>query len=264
MTGRTPRAEGPDFVGVGVQKCGTTWLADILSQHPGVLVNKKEIGFYVHRFHRGYEWYHKWFEDKGERLAGEISVNYFVTPRPDSTHKEFYPKWNPRRGMLFWRKRPAARDELKENYPGLKVFAIFRNPVDRAWSHYWFWRNRKERLGKRIIPFERMFEDDGRWIRLQGCYADKLAYWREAFPDMAAFLFDDLRNRPGELAREVYRFIGIDDSFEPVLQKKVNKGKYDPMPPETREMLIEAYRDQIQRFAGMIGRDLSHWLEPRS
>lgn len=256
-----PRAEGPDFVGVGVQKCGTTWIAEILDQHPGALISKKEIGYYVHRFYRGTGWYHEFFAEKEGRLAGEISVNYFVTPRPDSTHLEFYPKWNPRRALLFWRKQPSARDELKADYPGLRVFAMFRNPVDRAWSHYWFWRNRKERLGKSVVPFERMFADDGRWLRLQGCYADFLAHWREAFPKMGVFFFDDLKRRPAELASDIYRFIGLDDSFHPTLDRVVNPGKYNPMPPETRAMLIEAYREQIVRFGEMTGRDLSHWLE---
>ena len=36
MSQRIPRAEGPDFVGVGVAKCATTWLGDVLDQHPEV------------------------------------------------------------------------------------------------------------------------------------------------------------------------------------------------------------------------------------
>jgi hypothetical protein len=182
------------------------------------------------------------------------------SPRPDSTHKEYYPHWNPRRRLVFWRRMPSARDELKRHYPDLRVFAVFRNPIDRAWSHYWMWRNRKDRMGKNAVPFERMFTDDGRWIRLQGNYADLLEHWREAFPGIGAFLYDDIVQDPESLARAVYHFVGVDDSFKPELTKRVNAGSYHPMPPETRRMLVEAYRDQVLRFAGMIDRDLSHWL----
>lgn len=256
-----PRSEGPDFVGVGVQKCGSSWLGDILSQHPQVFfASEKELDFFTRRFHRGYGWYNGIFREKNGRVAGELSVNYMYTPRPDSTHKEFYPHWNPRRALQFWRRMPAARDELKAHYPDLKVFAIFRNPADRAWSHYWMWRNRKTKIGKRIESFEQMFRDDGRWIRLQGNYADLLATWREAFPGMQAFFYDDIVGDPRRLARAVFEFVGVDPHFEPVLTKRVNPGRYEPMPRETRAMLVDAYREQIQRLAALTGRDLSPWL----
>jgi len=258
----TPRPEGPDFVGVGVQKSGTTWIGDALSQHPQIFFSpKKEISFFTRRFHKGYRWYHDIFREKKDRLAGEISVNYLYAPRPNSAHKEYYPNWNPRRQVLFWRKMPSARNQLKYNYPGLKIFAMFRNPVDRAWSHYWFWRSRKERLGKGSVSFERIFAEDGRWIQLQGNFADHLAYWREAFPEMGVFFYDDLVKDPLGLARTVYRFLGVDDTFEPILTRRFKTGNYETMSVETRKWLVDTYRDQIFLFAEMTGRDLSHWLE---
>lgn len=256
-----PRSVGPDFVGIGVQKSGTTWVGDILNQHPDVMIKEKELSFFTHRFHRGYDWYHDWFKDRESRMAGEITVSYMLLPRDHPTRKEFYPKRNPRRALLFWRKQPSARDELHKMYPELKVFAIFRNPVERAWSQYWFWRNRKERFGKKTVPFEQMFRDDGRWIRTHGMYADHLTYWREKFPEMGVYLFDDLKQAPEQLARKLYRFIGVDEDFQPVIAKKVNAGRYEPMPKDVRAMLINHYRDQVVQFAEMTGRDLSKWLQ---
>ena len=162
---RLPSPFGPDFVGVGVQKAGTSWAGYVLAQHPGLFINKKEISFFVRFYHKGYSWYHAWFEDKNGRLAGEFTQSYIISPRPDPEHREFYPNWNPRRRIFFWREQPSARDELKAHYPDVRVFAMFRNPVDRAWSAYWFWRRRKERIGKRFVEFEKMWADDGRWIK---------------------------------------------------------------------------------------------------
>ena len=255
------RATGPDFVGIGVQKSGTTWVGEVLEQHPSVLMRKKEISFFIHHFHRGYDWYHEWFRDKQGRVAGEISVNYIYAPREDSTHREFYPKWNPRRRLQFFRKQPSPRDELASRYPGLRVFAVFRNPVDRAWSHYWWWRGRRERNGKRVVPFEKMFEDDGRWIRSQGFYADLLAHWREKFPDLTVFLHDDIKAQPERVAAEAYRLVGVDDSLQPDLTRKPHLQKYEPMSASTRELVRETYREQIERFAEMTDRDLTHWLD---
>ena len=256
--------EGPDFVVVGVQKSGTTWLGEMLAQHPGVLMRKKELDFFIRFYHKGYDWYHRWFADRNGRRAGEITQTYIISPRPDSTHREFYPSWNPRRALMFWRKQPSARDELKSHYPEVRVCAIFRDPASRAWSSYWSRRRRKERLGKRYVSFEKMWNDDGRWIRTRGFYADQLAYWREAFPDFGVFFYEDIKSDPVGLLQSVYRFVGADDTFVPTdYAREVNKTHYDhnPIPPETRAMLIDYYRDQIEGFQEMTGRDLSSWLE---
>jgi len=256
-----PRERGPDFVGVGVQKSGTTWLADVLGQHPGVLLRRKEISFIVRHYHRGWGWYESFFADKQGRRAGELSVNHWNSPRADMARREFYPGWNPRRRLYFWRRYPSARDELAARYPGLRVFAVFRNPVDRAWSHYSMWRQRRERTGKRVVPFERMFADDGRWIRTQGLYAHWLAHWRERFSDFGVFLYDDIVDDPKTLARDLYRFVGVDAGFEPVLTRRVNEGRgKERMPDPVAALLRETYRGEVLRFQDLIGRDLSRWL----
>lgn len=256
------QTKGPDFVGVGVHRSGTTWLADMLAQHPGVFIPKKEISFFVRFFRKGYPWYHRWFAQRGLRIAGELTPSYMVAPRPDSTHREFYPHWNPRRALLFWQGQPSARDELKARYPGVRVFAIFRNPVDRAWSHYWYWRERKERLGKRVVPFEKMWADDGRWIRTYGLYGDYLAYWQAKFPDFGAFFYEEIASNPVGLVQSAYRFLGVDAAFVPHDYTRNNrKGGYAPMPEALRAQLKEFYRPQILRFAALVGRDLSHWLK---
>lgn len=259
--GASARSKGPDFVGVGVHRSGTTWLADMLAQHPGVFIPRKELSFFVRFYRKGYRWYHRWFAHRGVRLAGELTPSYMISPRPDSTRREFYPHWNPRRALLFWQGQPSARDELKARYPDIRVFAIFRNPVDRAWSHYWYWRERKERLGKRVVPFEKMWADDGRWIRTYGLYGDYLAYWQAKFPDFGVFFYEDIASDPVRLIQSVYRFLGADDNFVPQNYGRNNrKGTYAAMPASLRAQLREFYRPQILRFAALTGRDLSHWL----
>ena len=128
------------------------------------------------------------------------------------------------------------------------------------------WRNRKERIGKgkHVVPFRTMFLDDGRWIRTQGLYGEHLAKWLKLFPDMGVFFYDDLKEDPLGLAREVFRLVGVDDSFEPEFRKEVNKGSYERMPPEDRALAAETYRDDNQRFSELAGRDFTHWLENES
>jgi hypothetical protein len=265
VSGATRRDAGPDFVGVGVQRAGSTWVTRVLQQHPQVWVRQKEISFFTRHYHKGWRWYEDHFADRQGRAAGEFSVNYFYAPRPHATRREFYPWWNPRRTLQFWRRLPSPRDALAARYPGLRVFVVLRDPALRAWSHYWYWRGRRTRPGrhivpKRIVPFERMFRADGRWIATQGRYADHLAHWREAFPEMGVFFYDDLRERPAELARELYRFVGVDPAFVPNTDLRVNARDYPPMPAELRRVLVAHYREQVERLQEMVGRDLSAWL----
>ncbi len=252
----------PDFIGVGVQKCGTTWLGARLAEHPGILFDKKEISFFSNHFYKGTDWYHEHFADKGDRIAGEFSINYFITPRPDSTHIEHYPRWS----LQSWfkhltRPHPAARDEIKESYPNVKVLAVFRNPADRAWSHYWMWHERRTKRGKAhlIVPFRKFFLDNGRWVQLTGCYGTLLRYWLDAFPDMGVFLYDDLVADPKAFLVSAYRFLGVDESFVAKLESRENARQYDPMPDEERRFALDFYRDEIERFYELIDRRLD-WL----
>jgi hypothetical protein len=257
------RSAGPDFIGVGAQKSGTSWIGYVLAQHPQIFCPRKGVNFFVRYFHRGYGWYQHWFDDRGGRKAGEISSNYLYSPRPDAAHKQFYPRWIPRERLFFWRRRPSARDEIHARYPDVKVFAIFRNPIERAWSHYWMWRNRKERIGKakRVVPFHQMFRDDGRWIRTQGYYGHYLAHWREHFPDMGVFFYDDLQRDPLGLARQLFGFLEVDPDFVPETDEPIFKGSYEPMADADRALVVEAYREDNRRFSELVGRDFSHWLK---
>jgi hypothetical protein len=258
------REAGPDFVGVGVQRAGTTWAAHVLAEHPQVWMPKKEISFFTRHYHKGWPWYEQHFAGRDGRAAGELSVNYFYAPRPDGSRREFYPWWNPRRTLQFWRELPSPRDRLADRYPGLRVFVLLRNPVERAWSHYAYWRYRRTRrariLPKRLAPFERMFHDDGRWIATQGCYADHLARWRERFPGIGVFFYDDLCEAPLGFARELYRFVGVDPDFAPRTDLRPNAREYEPLPEGIRRTLVAHYREQILRLGKMVGRDLSSWL----
>ena len=257
--------EGPDFIGVGVQKCATTWVGSRLAEHPQVdELNRKEISFWTHHFHKGYDWYNAHFAGKGERIAGEISPNYLFTPRPAPARLEHYPRWSFQSFIQqLLRPHPPARDEIKRVYPHCKVFAVFRNPADRAWSQYWMWVERREKRGKGrlVVPFEKMFRDNGRWIRQHGHYATHLKYWREAFPDMGVFLFEDLVADAQGFMASVYRFVGIDDTFVGNLEQRENARRHEPLDDGRRRMMLESYRGEIEEFFGLIGRRLD-WLDP--
>jgi hypothetical protein len=110
----------PDFLLVGAKRCGTTSLFDYLTAQPDVVGPRASKG--THYFDvnhgRGASWYRRSFPGsafdrrrRGERVViGEASPYY-----------------------LF---HPLAADRIAAELPDVRLIAILRDPVDRAWSHY--------------------------------------------------------------------------------------------------------------------------------
>src|SRR3712207_5180784 len=108
----------PNFLIVGAMKSGTTSLATYLGDHPqGYMVPDKELRFFDHHFDEGLDWYRACFTPPPEAVAvGEATPTYLV----DADAPQ----------------RVAAR------LPDGGCVALLREPVDRAYSHYWHWRKR--------------------------------------------------------------------------------------------------------------------------
>jgi len=110
----------PNLFIVGAAKSGTTTLADSLQRHPDVfIIPYKESYFFSNDvdYARGMDWYLNTF-------FSEAAVGYLY--RCDATT-----------AYLYYAEKVAPR--IKTDLPGqaIKFIAIFRNPIDRAYSHYW-------------------------------------------------------------------------------------------------------------------------------
>lgn len=101
-----------NFIGIGVQKAGTSWLAEALNEHPEIYIHREKEAhyfnkekFYINRLH--YEWT---FKNKDEKVVGEITPAYISE---ESVAKKIY------------------------NYnPNVKMIVILRDPTDRCVSQY--------------------------------------------------------------------------------------------------------------------------------
>jgi hypothetical protein len=114
---RTTRAMTfPTFLGIGAQKCGTSWLHQQLAAHPQIYVpwQRKEVHFFDDYYDRGQEWYSKFFPDDAEADAfvaiGEITPRY-----------------------IFESSIPSRIHEL---IPHCQFIVLLRNPTNRLFSQY--------------------------------------------------------------------------------------------------------------------------------
>jgi len=103
----------PDFLYIGPDKSGSTWLYSILNAHPQCFVPVlKDIYFFDRYYDKGWNWYSAFFEQtpKNVNVRGELSHDYLFSK--------------------------LAAERIKSDLPSIKLLSILRNPVDRAYSHY--------------------------------------------------------------------------------------------------------------------------------
>lgn len=152
-----------DFIGIGAQKCATTWIFFNLIKHPKIrdsqLSSNKEINFFNHFYYKGTDWYDRQFHF-GDWLVGESSPLYFC--------------------------EPSVPVRIKQYNPEIKLLLSLRNPVDRAYSQH---RHEvmRNRLGGDKIIFENALPGNPSYIE-QGLYATHLSHWLEHFPKERIFI----------------------------------------------------------------------------
>ena len=237
------RGEGPNFLGIGAQKAGTTWLFENLKRHPNISFPvEKEIHFWDRRDDRPVsEWLDLFPPDKPEK-QGEITPSY---------------------GFLD----SEVIREIKEHCPELKLFYSIRNPIDRAWSSALMALERAEMTFDEASDFWFIEHFKSAGSRQRGDAEACLARWRSVFPSeqIHAFLFDDVARSPLETLVKVANHIGVDGEFfrsvsEEELKKPVFSGSGHPLRPKLRQFLKIQYGHKIARLQEMLNRDLSHWL----
>ncbi|WP_424315767.1 sulfotransferase family protein [Haloferula sp.] len=128
-----PAARLPDFLIIGEMRCGSTTLWEMLRHHPGVYFSEeKELHFFDGRdgkWDRGIDWYSQKFSGSCEgMICGEATPDY-----------------------LF---HDDACSRIAATIPNAKLVVILRDPVERAWSHYWH----NIRRGRESLSFREAME----------------------------------------------------------------------------------------------------------
>ncbi|MEQ9370565.1 MAG: sulfotransferase domain-containing protein [Coleofasciculus chthonoplastes F3-SA18-01] len=132
----------PDFLIIGAQKAGTTSLYRYLAQHPQVLENNtwKEIRYFdlPENYSQGLGWYLGHFPSKfrkGNKLTCDASPSYLYFPQ--------IPK------------------QIKQNLGNIKMIAVLREPVSRAYSAWQMYHSFSDNPNDKLkaIADERSFAE---------------------------------------------------------------------------------------------------------
>ena len=206
----------PDFVGIGVQKAGTTWWYDVICAHPGVS-SRPDIHKERHFFDRYANHpfgpvesarYLDWFPRLPGHLAGEWTPDYIHLP------------WVP---PLLARAAPKAR-----------LLVLLRDPVERFRAGLAHQRRDRGSLATDA------YQD----AVARGFYDHALRRWATYFPPEQILVLQYERcvaDPLGQLAR-TYRFLGLDPFVPDGIGSRVNATSRPlELNEDVRRRLVELY-----------------------
>lgn len=179
---------GPDFIGIGVQRGGTSWLYQCFKEHPDIFMPGKELHFFDQQYTKGIDWYASLFDSQNTSLVkGEMTPDYIF--------------------------RQEALMRIKEHYPHTKLILILREPLERANSAVGLLKSRGRYQN---ASFKDIVEKE-KWIIEQSLYYKQLCQLFALFPreQVKIYLFEDIANRPLWLLKDIFEFIGVDSAFRP-------------------------------------------------
>ena len=216
----------PNFIFIGPDKSGSTWIYEALKAHPEVFVpTAKDLYFFDKNFDKGVGWYEGFFEGaEGRKAVGELSHDYLFS-------------------------KDACR-RIKEVIPDVKLITCLRDPAERAFSHYLFCI----RQGLTNSDFLTASEKEYPVILEHSYYYEPLKRYIETFgrKNVLVLRFEEIKSDPVSFISRIYAFIGVDPGFRPVevLNRKV-------LPAGRPRVRLLAYLAKqaayLLRYAGMPG-----------
>lgn len=261
----------PDFLCVGGQKAGTSWLYRQLERHPDFWMPPlKELHYFDElskiplvastrprddrdrrflenikrlsaRSHIDLDDYGRLFEPKGALVSGDITPAY---------------------SMLS----DEIIERIVDRFPNLKVIFLARDPVERAWSQL----SMGVRL-RNISPFDATDADDvirnllNPGVLLRSHPSKIVARWkRYVRPELfRVYFFDDLEKNPAQLRRSILCFLGADpDKPSGRLQADHNldAGKERlRLTDKVRSRIAQFFEQELKACAAELGGPAKHW-----
>ncbi len=282
----------PTFIIPGAGKSGTSYVADVLGQHPDIFIPVfKEPAFFSTNqehglYNKGISFYQLSFNGyKGQSHIGEASTIYMYDPDSPSL--------------------------IKKYIPDVKLIFVLRNPIDRVYSNYW----QEIKAGKNLKDFKSMlFQNHPRIQEMItiSFYSNYLKKYMELFDseNILILFYDDLKANNKAFFKNIFEFLNLNEESEGInfdshvnvsavprsklisrilrnqnltqfvkalappgvlihlkkgleatRQKSLKPFKYPKMDQETRSHLSGVFKKSILELSELSNRDLTQWLE---
>lgn len=214
----------PNFLIIGAAKSGTTSLYRYLQQHPQIYMNVKEPSFFA-------------LEGQEVRYAGPgdqdgfvrkvvITLDDYEALFQGVTDEVAYGE-----ASVLYLYSPEAAKRIQHYIPGVKLIAILRNPVDRAFSSYLHLRrdgrepitNFSQALLAEDERIARNWQHQWHYTQL-GYYYIQLKRYFDLFPSeqIAIYTYEEFKSSPAKMLQAIFQFIGVNSDFMPDISMKYN------------------------------------------
>jgi hypothetical protein len=272
----------PDFLCIGAQKAGTTWLDKNLRRHPDLWLPPIKETQYFNHIHLPHN---RGWTTRARREKAATVLRRYLTQTPQA-------EWNYRHisvlgdiaaspvsdrwyGRIFsLAPRAAICGEIAPDYAGLpqdgirhilmlspqvRVILSLRDPIERAWSHIRMTSDSDADLA----TLERGALNNDVFARSD--YPAIIARWRAFIPEerFLVLFMDDIVAKPADVLEQVCGFLGVAANERLVRRaaQAVHVGPAKEMPPSVHARLKQRYRpvyDAISAAYPEIGR---RWME---
>ncbi len=241
-----------NFLIVGSQKSGTSALDNYLRLHPMInMARRKECHFFDRDIHFGeevdYNNYHRLFNDlNSELISGESTPVYMY--------------WQPSMQRIF------------EYNPKMKLIAVLRNPINRAYSAW----NMEVNRGIEDLSFAQAIRTESQRCEAvlphqhrnfsyidRGFYSKQIQRMWKFFPkEQTLFIkYDDLIKDLNGTALMITDFLGV-SPFVDLKYESVNTTKYSKkIHPEDLRFLKRLFQPEICQLESILGWDCQSWLQ---
>jgi hypothetical protein len=268
------RERPPNFLIIGVWKCGTSSLYHYLSQHPKILPTLvKELRYFT-------------------------GVTHWQQPKTSTDYLDYFPpiedpSYQTGEATPRYIIQPYLAQHLRHWFPDLKIIILLRNPVKRAISHFYMQQSIHDPifaqtldgvmhidLAKIDVIANQLYanlESRVHWLqwslKQQTIHqadiglnlASHLAYsqyirylpqWFEQFPreQILVLRSEDLFRNTATTLKQVHDFLGLEHYPLPEYQN-VNRRQYNPIAPELHEQLSDYFRPWNQKLEAFLDRD---------
>ena len=245
---------------VGAQKCGTTYLFDLLREKAGIHGPPiKEVHFFDVNWHRGPNWYRSNFQ-----FIWRSSLQIDASP--------------------YYMFHPTAISRIALHNPRAKLLVMLRDPVERAYSHY----NHNVRNGRETFCFREALENEAERTKFdsgmigsshesralhghrhfsyfsRGLYALQVSRIYDFFKPENVLLLDSsaIFSKCDEEISRLAFFLNMKQAdFSSASGARLNGGIYSEIPEESRATLAERYILPNEALRRITGRHWSWILE---
>ncbi len=290
----------PNFLCIGTQRAGTSWLYKNLKQHPDLWMPPvKEIHYFdefqsneenhrhnmniFDRFFDNSSNYNKWRRSHFKSLinSGIKNGNFqdiswafkYLTFRDDRGYAcLFEPGCNKITGDITPEYSVLGKEyvaHIHEIMPNAKIIFIMRNPIQRAWSGALREIYAKAGLTLDDVSQQKLINDflNRNINQRRSRYLQTIKTWKSYYPEEQFFMgfFEEIAECPEKFLRRLCDFLGTEASenyLNKIDKSKIHSyGNKGKIPKNIAVYLARNYYDEIKNLSRCYGGYTDGWLD---